>query len=275
MPYNNAVFPEIRQLKDYDVLGVGACRRERLMADLGAKTLLTHSYLIPQAQRPIYKAILEETVQWLKPQEVREVPPSEKFKKAPGDYLVQLLLEDFQREFPKTSSYLKTELVEVVKLYLLEFPWQGPLLSDHFRYFPVFLKRKFQDSHLFLIAQKEWFWSYLSFADFSFPAPEPGRILVNPSMQSLYSVAEVEEVQLTPGLFLVYYDYARQKVLDFEVDIWDAAVVDLLQEDRKYTLDQLIEQVLLVELDASLSREEWQKKLFYLTSEGIILESNT
>jgi hypothetical protein len=266
---------ELRQLKDYDVLGVGASRRKCLEADLGAKILLTHSFLIPKTQRPVYEAILDETLQWLKPLEVREETFSEGSNKSPEEYLLQVLLEDFQREFPKTSSYLKQDLFEVVKNYLLEFPWQGPLLSDHFRYFPVFLKRKFQDSRLYLIVQKEWLWSYLSFAEFGTPVQEQGRILVNPSLQSLYSLTEVEEVRLQPGLFFVYYDDSRQKVRDYKVDAWEAAVVDLLQEDRKYTLDQLIEQVLMTELEAPLSRAECRKKLFNLKSEGILLESGS
>jgi hypothetical protein len=268
MPYKNAATQEPRQLKDYDVLGVGACRRAGLVADPSPKVLLTHSYLIPEAGKPIYEAILSETLQWLKPQEVRE----QRSKAS----LLQVLLEDLQRQFPKTATQLtatlKVKLAEVVASYLLEFPWQGPLLSDHFRYFPVFLKRHFQDQRLYLIAQKEWLWSYLSFADFGIPIQEQGRLLVNPSLQSLYSEVEVEEVQLAPGLALFYYDYSQQKVRDHQMDLWDAAVVDLLQEERKYTPDQLIAQVSLMELETPLSREEWRKKLFYLKAEGILLE---
>ena len=139
----------------------------------------------------------------------------------------------------------------------------------------IFLKKKFQDSRLYLIAQKEWLWSYLSFADFGFPTPEEGRMILNPSLQSLYSAEEVAEVELSPGLTVFYYDYVRKSIREYKMDIWDAAVADALQEDRKYTLDQLLGQLLLMELESPLSSGEWRKKLSYLTTQGIILVSGS
>src|SRR5437868_2781758 len=103
MSYNHAVTQELRQLKDYEVLGVGACRRESLLADPQPKLLLTHPFLIPAEARPIYEAILAETLQWLKPQEVRE----QKFIETP---FLQLLLDDLQREFPQASASIKSTL---------------------------------------------------------------------------------------------------------------------------------------------------------------------
>lgn len=185
----------------------------------------------------------------------------------------QALLEDFQRHFPVTTKALGADLKENLKSYLHEFPWQGPLLTEHFRYFPVYLKRKTQDSRLYLMAQKEWLWSYLSFADFGFPPQEQGRVIANPSLQILYMLFEIPELQLTEGLYIFYYDYSRGKVREYKPDIYDAAVVDLLQEDRKFTLDQLIDQVQMIELDRTLAREIWVKKFSSLAEQGIILVS--
>lgn len=262
---------ELRQLKDYDVLGVGATRREELRLLGGESVLWTHSFLVPPVQREVYEALFQETLLWLKPRTVQEY----KINKPMEDYLFEVLLEDFRKQFPQTSEYLKHNLKEVLGDYLKEIPWQGPLLTAHFKYFPVFLKRKIQDSRLYLIMQKEWLWSYLNFADFGFPPPEAGRILVNPSLQSLYVGAEVGEVRMTPGLWLVYYDYSQRKVRDYKMDIWDAVVVDVLQEDRKYSLEQLVDQVLVMESVNTLTREEWRKKFFYLRDQGILLESGS
>jgi hypothetical protein len=160
-----------------------------------------------------------------------------------------------------------------MKSYLLEFPWKGPLLSDHFRYFPLFLKRKFQDSRLYLMAQKEWLCSYLSFADFGGSTLQTGRIFVNPSLQVLHSGVEIQEVQLKPGLSIFYYDFFQRKVREYQVSAEEAAVMDLLQEERVYNLDQLVEQLLIMELPVSFSREEWRKKLVKLKSESILIDS--
>lgn len=262
-----AQIPEPRQLKDFEILGVGASRRAALLAVPGPRVLWTHRTLIAEDQRPLYEAVLQETLDWLQPLEIREAPPL-----SPAA-LFELLRADFLREFPQTSHYLKGHWPELLQAYLREFPWRGPLLSDHFRYLPVFLREQIQDSRLYLMAQREWLWSSLSFMEFGFPASEPGRVFVSPSLQSLYSVTEISEVGLTPGLTVFYYDHARGRVRDYKMDVWDAAVVDLLQEERKFNLDQLLEQALL--LENSLDREAWLKKLLYLKTEGIILESGS
>lgn len=258
---------DIRQLKDYEVLGVGALRRQALLATASDSELITHPALIATGQAEIYESILRETLAWLKPREVRAVP----LPQPVDEFLLESLLEVLRREFPQTTAYLKGGLRELLKDYLKEVPWQGPLLSAHFRYWPVFLKRKFQDAQLYLIAQKEWLWSYLSFADFGFPPKEAGRLIVNPSLQSLYTEEEVDEVQLSPGLTVFYYDYSDNKLSEYKMDLWDAAIVDSLQEDRKFTEEQLLDQLLMMELDSQLPREEWQKRLSQLQNQGIVI----
>lgn len=255
------------EVKDYEVLGIGAVRREELRGL--HPVLLLHSALVPADQRPLYEAILAETLTWLEPQAVRE----EKLPQSTSDFLLQVMLEEMQKAFPQTLAALKGDKLTVLKDYLKEFPWQGPLVSAHFRYLPAFLKRRYQDARLYMIAQAEWLWSYLSFAEFGFPTPEKGRVIVNPSLQSLYSVSEISEVRLTQGLSVYYYDYSQNKIRDYKMDVWDAAIVDLLQEDRKFTLDQVLDQLSFMELESSLTREPWAKKLSYLINEGIILES--
>lgn len=257
----------VRQLKDYEVLGVGALRRQALLTAAGDAELVTYPALIAPGQSEIYEALLRETLAWLKPREVRSAP----LPQPVGEFLLEALLEVLRREFPQTTAYLKGGLRELLKDYLNEVPWQGPLLSAHFRYWPVFLKRKFQDARLYLIAQKEWLWSYLSFADFGLPPKEAGRLIVNPSLQSLYTEEEVEEVQLSPGLTVFYYDYSGNKLREYKMDLWDAAIVDSLQEDRKFTLNQLLDQLLMMELDSQLPREEWQKRLSELQGQGIVI----
>lgn len=257
---------EPRQLKDYDVLGVGACRREHLLKGAEPRILWTHPALFPLTHRSIYEAILQQTIQWLKPQDIRED------RQTSEKELLSLLLEDFQREFPRTAGFLKPGLKEILKAYLLDFPWQGPLLSDHFRYFPGFLKEKAQDPRLCLLAQKEWLRSYLSFTDFGFPRAEAGRIFVNPSLQTLYSESKGEG-GIKPGLYLFYYDFSRREVLECPATLAEAAAIDLLGEERPYTMDQLVEQLLLTELKVRLAPEEWRKKLSYLLKAGILLEA--
>jgi len=248
---------------------VGALRRAELLTVSGERELLTHPALIPAGQKEVYEAMLQETLRWLKPDHVRvaELPQPK------VEFVLEALLEELRRSFPQTTAYLKGGLREILKDYLKEVPWQGPLLSAHFSYLPVFLKRKYQDAQLYLIAQKEWLWSYLSFADFGFPPPEAGRLVVNPSLQSLYTETEVREVGLFPGLTVFYYNYAENKLCEFMIDMGDAAIVDCLQEDRKFTRGQLLDQLLMAEweLSQALSRDEWEKKVLHLQNLGVVI----
>lgn len=258
---------EIRQVKDYEVLGVGALRRELLLTAQNDFELLTHPALIPAGQGEIYDALMRETMAWLKPREVRSV----KQPQSANDFLLEVFLEELRREFPQTTAYLKGGLRELLADYMREVPWQGPLLTAHFRYLPVFLKRKFNDMHLYLIAQKEWLWSFLSFADFGFPPDEPGRLLANPSMQSLFTDEEIPEVQLTPGLTVFFYNNSKKKLCEYKMDLWDAAIIDALQEDRKFNLGQLLDQLQLMEIETPLAKEDWAKKISSLQSAGAVV----
>jgi hypothetical protein len=260
---------EARQLKDYEILGIGASCREQILKAPGPFVLQLHPDLVPEDQKETYDLILAETLQWLKPASVQEV----RLEKSSDEVIFKLMTEALKKEFPQTVQFLKSGAQEALQNYLQEFPWQGPLLAAHFRYFPVFLKRRFQDSRLYLIAQQEWLWSYLSFADFGFPVQEQGRIICNPSLQSLYMSSEIAELKKTQGLYILYYDYRENKVREHKLDVYEAAVVDMLQEDRKFTLDQLLDQLQMMDLEGSLTKEQWLKKFSSLVGEGIILES--
>lgn len=257
-----------RQLKDFEVLGVGALRRQGLGPLRGECTLQLHRELVPAAAQASYEAILGETLEWLKPRQVEEHNVSAPVE----EFLRPLLEQEFTREFPHTDQRLRSEKKRLLREYLSEFPWQGPLLTEHLRYFPLFLKRKFQDAPLYLLAQSEWLRAYLSFADFGLPPPEKGRVIANPSLQSLYLPLELPELQRTPGLYVFYYDFGRGEVRDHPLAFQEAALLDLLQEDRKFNLEQLLEQAQLQEGPAGTwSREEWLKRFSSLRDEGIIL----
>lgn len=262
---------EPRQLKDYEVLGVGASRRARLLQDREPSLLQIHPDLVAPSARGLYEAVLEDTLAWLKPSSLQEVKISQPVE----DFLYPLLEKELKKELPLVAQVLKSELKPVLVSYLREFPWQGPLLTEHFRYFPIFVKKKFSDSRLYLLAQGEWLSAYLSFADFGLPAQEEARVLLNPSLQTLYVPFELAELSLTSGLYVYYYDSVHHRVRRYKLDIYEAALVDLLGEDRKFTRDPLLDQALCMELGGSLSREAWLKKLSYLSELGIILESDS
>jgi hypothetical protein len=258
-------------LNDYEVLGVGSLRRVGLQSLVGRGSLQVHPSLVPASQRGIYQAILKETLTWLKPQKIVE----EKISGDPQEFVLNLLQAEFQKSFRQTAIALKKQSTALVQDYVNEFPWQGPLVSDHFRYFGGYLKTRIHDPGLYVMAQKEWLWSYLSFADFGRIQADPGHVTVNSSLQTLYVPVEVAEVSLTPGFYIYYYDERGGQVREYKMDVEDAAVVDMLQDDRKYTLDQLLDQLMISDLNLRASRKEWQKRILFLRAQGIISESGS
>ena len=254
-----------RQLKDYQVLGVGALRRAEFEKLSEVVTLILHPQLVSGPRRVTYEGILQQTLQWLRPKEILE----EKSLTNPQEYIFSALREEFTHVFPQTSVYLQGKSSALIKKYLSEFPWQGPLLSEHFRYFPFFLKGQVGDPALCLLSQKEWILSYLSFADFGLQQRDLGQIVINPSLQTL---------ALNPGLRLFYYDEARNEIGEHEADILDAALLDLLLEDRKYILDQLCAQDQVLDRGSGFtgfSEGEIRKRIHFLISKGILLLSDS
>ncbi|MBC7371903.1 MAG: hypothetical protein H7326_10080 [Bdellovibrionaceae bacterium] len=260
-----------RTFKDYDVLGVGAVRRAELLASVEPKILQLHPGLVPNSRKLMYDEVLEQTIGWLKPAQVIR----EKFLGTAQDFVFHLLLQDFSISFPKLSALLPVSAESFLRDYLSEFPWQGPLLTDQLRYVPLFVKQQFQDSGLNLLAQKEWLWSYLHFADFGSVRTEPGRVTLNASLQTLHANVDAPTAGITRGLYIFYYDERSGKVLEHKMQVVDALVVDKLQDDRKYTLDQLIEQVLMMEIRDALSADELRKRVFFLIEQSILQVSDS
>jgi len=255
-----------RQLKDYEVLGIGALRRAEVESAPEKIKLLLHPDLVPSSRREIYQQLLTDTCQWLQPSAITE----EKIFAPAEDFVYHLLLAEFKKIFPRTVVRLGEGVEILLRNYLAEFPWQGPLLTDHLRYVPLFLRQQFQDPGLNSLALKEWLWSYLQFADFGRVATEAGRVTVNPSLQTLHTEIEVAEVDLSPGLYIYYYEETGRRVHEYRLDLVDAAVVETLQEDRKYTLDQLVEHLLLMDLATKPSQATLRKRVLFLISQGIL-----
>lgn len=254
--------PDLRQLKDYQVLGVGAARRRQFEKLAGSVSLVLHPQLVSDSRRVTYEGILRQTLQWLNPKEVLE----EKSLTNPQEFIFAALREEFFRIFPQTSRCLDGKELALLKKYIKEFPWQGPLLSDHFRYFPFFLKGQVEDPALCSLAQKEWLLAYLLYADFGLPQRDPGQLVIHPSLQTL---------ALNPGVCLYYYDQTRDEVREHVAELLDAALLDLLLEDRKYTLDQLCQQAQILDSGSRFSESEIRKRIHFLISKGILLVSDS
>lgn len=253
-------------LSDLDVVGVGSLRRQQIeKLCLSKKIILeTHEDQIPRSVLDIYHLELLQTLQWLRPLEV--VAASK------VDYL-ELQKKLFIQIFPKTAQALGVTMAKMRDLYLQEMEWNSWLLQDHWRYFVGFLRQKFSSHQPLLeLAHWEWVLAWIEIQPFSFSRENEGLHL-NPSLQVVSLSVANPALGRDKGLYAFVYCEKKATVVERNLDAYDAQLLDLLQEDRKFSSAQLLAQAALSEeLSPQLSSTEWEKRFLSLQQDGIIEE---
>jgi hypothetical protein len=247
-------------VNDFEVLGVGGPRRRQLASHTDRLRLRLHRELVPANRLSFYEAILAETVQWLRPSAIIETQVAGDIAEA----LKDLLLTDFRRQFPKTTAELLKrggKTLAPVEAYIEAFPWQGPLISDHFRYFGPFLKQQGVQPGLEPLAQTEWFKCWLEFADFGESKAFGGQLRWNPSLQLLRISETFPGLGLKRGLHVFYRDLSDQKIFQAILDAEEAQLLDMLEEQIPFTENRLLDLC------------PFPKKLSNLIDRSIILNS--
>jgi hypothetical protein len=249
---------------DYDVLGVGGVRRRLLESEGFSRPheLICHRDLVPSPRQAFYQSVLDETLRWFRPAAVRESLAAEN--------LSVLLKSELVLRFPATTHCLGARVDTALAKYLAAFPWQGPLLSDHFRYFSVFLKtEKVSENYeadVDLLAQLEWLRSYLSFADFGSTRPRTNVLALNPSLQPLRLPRDLEGpegLRKERGLYVFYQQPETLEVCEKLLDADEAAILDLLEDEAEVSPSQILQ---ILDRDTPVVR----KKLSNLCGLGII-----
>lgn len=267
-PWNGVVpTAETLIIRDIDVVGVGALRRAQVEILQSEKEIIlqTHGTFIPAVVRDIYEEELLRTLQWLRP--VKE----------------QVVLEfDFPKEqeelfgkmFPKTKTMLGLAAGKVCSSYLHEMEWSSWLLQDHWRYLSGFIRQRFpENTELKELVHWEWVQAWLEIQPFvSVYQDDGGTVVLNPSLQ-IVRLSKYHSLLAKPeGLYAFVYDPMAMKITERRLDIYEAAFLDLLGEDRKYSEEQLLDAVLLLEEIADkFLRAEWRSKLESLIDANLII----
>lgn len=254
-------------IRDVDVIGVGSKRRRQLedLQQVKGIILKTHEHIIPESVRLIYEEELFRTLQWLRPLKV---------EKAEGFDLVSEQKKLFSQIFPRTEAALGFTAQKVCDTYLQEMEWSSWLLQDHWRYFVGYLRQRFpQHKQLVDVAYWEWVSAWLEMQPFDIrPSAEDGILSANPSLQIVPVLEDNQTLQREKGMYAFVYSSAQNAVMETKLSPEEALLIDLLQEDRKYTEAQLIEQALLSEeLPQPLTQDQWAASLAKLKGQSIIL----
>lgn len=253
-------------VRDLDIVGVGALRRHQLQELKRSKSFIlqTHEKSIPDSVFGIYQEELLRTLQWLRPIKTQQ---------SSSLNLSQAHKEIFSALFPKTEISLGAMAVRLRDLYLQDMTWDSWLLQDHWRYFVGFLRQKFSDNKpLIELAHWEWVQGWLEVQAFSLDSYEAGRVHVHPSLQVVPLTVKNEVLGRGPGLLALIYDDAKKALTEKALDPFEARLLDLLQEDRKYSASQLLEQAALSdEFATPLTSQEWEKRFLSLQDQSILI----
>lgn len=253
-------------VRDLDVVGVGSLRRRQIQQLQTQKNFIlqTHESLIASSVHGIYQTELLRTLQWLRPLRT-EVGPVLKIN--------DLLKDSFANIFPLTHAALGFTATRVRDLYLQDMEWSSWLLQDHWRYFVGYLRQKFPEKNeLFELAHWEWVRAWIEVQPFEGDKAEPGIVSLNPSLQVVSLTVNQPVLSRDKGLYAMVYSDQKVTVTERSLDVFEAHILDLLQEDRKYTGQQVVEMAQVSdELGSQLSGQEWEKRYLSLVNDAIIL----
>ncbi|WP_413613400.1 hypothetical protein [Bdellovibrio sp. HCB-110] len=253
-------------VRDIDVVGVGALRRHQLTELQKTKKFIlhTHEEMIPESVRSIYEAELLRTLQWLRPVKTE--------KKDAFDFLEEQH-KLFPQIFPRTHQALGFTVNKIRDMYLDEMEWSSWLLQDHWRYFVGFLRQKFPAKpELMEVAHWEWVQAWIEIQPFDLGELEKNSVIVNPSLQIVSFSQESSVLKRDKGMYAFVYSSEKATVVERPLDVYEAKIIDLLQEDRKYTPEQLVQMALLSdEITPQLSSMEWEKKYLSLCQDAILI----
>lgn len=258
---------ELLAIRDIDIVGVGALRRhqvEELQKKNRNLILQTYEDLIPESVHSIYSAEILRTLSWLRPL---------KTEKGPRFDFTQEQKNIFQRLFPRTYEALGISADRLLEQYLQDMEWSSWLLQDHWRYFAGFLRTKFSDNKPLLeVAHWEWVQAWIEIQPFESLTREKDVISLNPSLQIVSLATDNIVLGRDQGLYAFVYDEQKATVQEKKLDLYEAQILDLLQEDRKYSLEQLLQQALLSdEITTQINQNEWRKKFGSLQEQAILL----
>lgn len=249
----------IYAIADFDILGVGSFREQQLRELLKNSRridLYIHPRMIPEGVREIYNIELEVFSKKYPTIQIRE---AEQFD------FQDLQNKLFRQVFPLTLEALGHIGNRIQDAYQKEVSWDGWLAIDYWRYFVGYLRSKFPDQNdLISLAHWEWVHAWVQVQPFTFDYyGEQDVVEVNPSLQTVILAEDIPVLSRAKGLYGVWYSSLDKKVINSSLSLTQALFLDLLNEDRNYSKNQLLEmaETYLQKKDSDLSKDILSNKI--------------
>jgi hypothetical protein len=175
--------------------------------------------------------------------------------------------------FPKTLEILgESKLSHITEEFFTELKDQvsSVLMSNDSRWFPVFLKMRGLSDEILEVAEFEYLRYLVRTQDFGKLKNENGTIKLNPSIQFIHLKRAQPKIQRQVGLYCFFKTNASFYELQLALD--QALILDLMQEERKYSFDQLMEMALLNSHGVQRSKEQWRATIAELIHLGVLID---
>ena len=184
----------------------------------------------------------------------------------------------FYEIFPKSFPLLQSERGGadsiIWRVYLEEMELPAVRSWEDLRYFAAFVGQR-KGRNTFVAESLLWEWVSYSLTKQEIESHgkgEQGRIFLNPLISFVRFSHAHPEFHKEPGLYALAWNEQAARVIEHRLEPLEAQMIDLLEEDRKYTKDQLLEMSLLeLPLEFQTSKGEGEKRLQSLLQANIIL----
>lgn len=181
-------------------------------------------------------------------------------------------VEKLRHIFPKTSELLDEARARHLKEHFQVAAKKDLLVltdKDQSRWFPVFLKLQGVMQKILEVAEFEYIKHSVRSSEMGEPLLEPGLVKMNPSVQFV----ELHHDQPKLGRLVGLYCFFKKTGAFYEMQLalHQALILDLLQEGRKYSIQQLSEMASEYKVGPKKSQQEWQEIIAHMIHIGILV----
>lgn len=255
----------ILRLADFDVIGAQGPRLRRLikLSRDNVFHLSSFEHWVPG----LMKASYEQSLKLFLKQFPRTVVTP-----ADGHYEDEFIFR-LGIVFPKTMQLIGDYSEKLIADYFADFERSNWLIEDHLSWWPMYVKERFSQKEIAEAAQYEWALGKLDFIDFPiYRKADPGQLYVNPTLQLIKIEAAASTLGKSPGLWIVYRQSDEAEVLEMKLNTQVAQVLDVMAEERKFTLGQLTDWMQTESEFKDLSPSEVLKFLERLVRDSVLVQ---
>lgn len=173
--------------------------------------------------------------------------------------------------FPKTIEILQEKRISYLKEQFGKTLKEELLLAaayDQSRWFPVFLKFQGVRPEILEVAEFEYLRHSAKDSHQGLTKSEIGEVKLNSSLQFAELHFDQPRLGRTRGLYCFFKN--SKGFFEFQMGILQALIVDLLHEERKYSLDQLADVASQHKMGSSQGKEEWVQIIHEMVQLGIL-----